>query len=49
LKSKLEQHIDKEEKGIFPLIRQRMSPNLQEGLGQQSEALEMSVKTKWAA
>jgi hemerythrin superfamily protein len=48
-KSKIEHHVDAEENEMFPMIRDRMSTDRQEQLGQRIHDRKMSLKTRMAA
>ena len=48
-KNKIEHHVDEEENEMFPIIRDRMSTDRQEQLGQRIHDRKMSLKTKMAA
>jgi hemerythrin superfamily protein len=49
LKGKIEHHVEEEEGEMFPLLKQRMSTDRQEELGQRIHDRKMSLKTKMAA
>jgi len=48
-KHKIEHHVDEEENQMFPVVRDRMSTDRQEQLGQRIHDRKMSLKTKMAA
>ena len=48
-KNKIEHHVDEEENEMFPIIRDRMSTDRQEQLGQRIHDRKMSLKTRLAA
>jgi hemerythrin-like domain-containing protein len=48
-KGKIERHVDEEEHEMFPIIRDRMSTDRQEQLGQRIHDRKMSLKTRMAA
>jgi hemerythrin superfamily protein len=48
-KNKLEHHVDEEENEMFPIVRDRMSIDRQEQMGQRIHDRKMSLKTRMAA
>jgi len=48
-RSRIEHHVDAEENEMFPVLRQRMSTEEQEHLGQRIHDRKMSLKTRMAA
>jgi hemerythrin superfamily protein len=48
-KNKIEHHVDEEENEMFPIVRDRMSTDRQEQLGQRIHDRKMSLKTRMAA
>jgi hemerythrin superfamily protein len=48
-KSRIEHHVDEEENEMFPMVKQRMSSEEQEHLGQRIHDRKMSLKTRMAA
>jgi hemerythrin superfamily protein len=48
-KNKFEHHVDEEENQMFPIVRDRMSIDRQEQMGQRIHDRKMSLKTRMAA
>jgi hemerythrin superfamily protein len=48
-KNKIEHHVDAEENEMFPIVRDRMSIDRQEQMGQRIHDRKMSLKTRMAA